>query len=545
MTNPTPNPAAGRPANRPASAWLADAVLYQIYPQTFADSDGDGIGDLAGITEHLGYLAWLGVDTVWLTPCFTSPFRDAGYDVSDYFSVAPRYGTEEDLAALVDAAGRRGIRILLDLVPGHTSDRHPWFLASADDPTDQRYIWADRQTGRFVPSPGKRPGFYLPNFFDFQPALNYGYARGHGEEPWRQPVDAEGPRQNRAALREIMDHWLRAGVAGFRADMAYSLVKDDPDRAETAKLWRELRARLERSHPGAVLISEWGRPELALPAGFHADFFLHFAGRAVTSLWDNGEGMASASWESGPCYFDPQGRGSMAEFVAAWRATGTAVEPGSGAPGAGHVILPTANHDYNRLATGSRTPEQLRAAFAFLLTWPTLPAIYYGDEIGMRFVPGLPDKEGSLLEPTNNRAGSRTPMQWDDTANAGFSTAPADRLYQPLDPDPGRPNVAAQVADPDSVLHLVRRMIALRRSTPALGSHGHAEVLHTGYPFVHLRGGTHLVVVNPRREPAYFAHPGLEGARALEVRGVIATADGVSAEGFGYGIFELSGPAGR
>ncbi|MFB7664404.1 alpha-amylase family glycosyl hydrolase [Kitasatospora sp. NPDC056138] len=533
------------PAGATTRAWLADAVLYQIYPQTFADTNGDGIGDFAGITEHLDHLAWLGVDAIWLNPCFESPFRDAGYDVSDYFSVAPRYGTREDLAALVESAGRRGIRVMLDLVPGHTSDRHPWFLAAADDPTDQRYIWADRQATRFVPSPGKRPGYYLPNFFDFQPALNFGYARSLDDEPWRQPVDAEGPQQNRAALREIMDHWLRTGIAGFRVDMAYSLVKGDPERAETAKLWREQRAWLDRTHPGAVLLSEWGRPELALPAGFHADFFLHFAGRAIPSLWHNGEGMTSPSWEDGPCYFDPQGRGSMAEFVAAWRAGHTAAQPtaqpAADGPGDGYVILPTANHDYNRLATGSRTSEQLGAAFAFLLTWPTLPAIYYGDEIGMRFVPGLPDKEGSRLEPTNNRAGARTPMQWDAGPNAGFSTAPADLLYQPLDPDPGRPTVAGQLADPDSLLHLVRRLIALRRSTPALGSRGAVEVLHTGYPFVCLRGGSHLVVVNPRREPAFFAYPGLAGARTLEAQDVTVTAEGISADSFAYGIFELPG----
>ncbi|MFD0852494.1 alpha-amylase family glycosyl hydrolase, partial [Actinomadura adrarensis] len=123
-------------------SWLADAILYQIYPQTFADSDGDGIGDFAGITARLDHLEWLGVNTIWLNPCFASPFRDAGYDVSDYMSVAPRYGTDHDLARLVDESRRRGIRVLLDLVAGHTSDEHPWFQASANDPSDDRYIWA-------------------------------------------------------------------------------------------------------------------------------------------------------------------------------------------------------------------------------------------------------------------------------------------------------------------------------------------------------------------------------------------------------------------
>lgn len=147
---------------RLAPAWLADAVFYQIYPQSFADSNGDGIGDFDGIAQRLDHLEWLGVNTVWLNPCFDSPFGDAGYDVADYLNVAPRYGSNDDLAKLVDLAGRRGIRVLLDLVAGHTSAEHPWFRASANDPDDHRYIWAPE--GRsgvtpdgFVASPGSRP----------------------------------------------------------------------------------------------------------------------------------------------------------------------------------------------------------------------------------------------------------------------------------------------------------------------------------------------------------------------------------------------------
>ncbi|MGP4046605.1 alpha-amylase family glycosyl hydrolase [Streptomyces sp. 2A115] len=528
---------------RPAPAWLADAVFYQIYPQSFADSNGDGIGDFNGIAERLDHLAWLGVNTVWLNPCFTSPFGDAGYDVADYLTVAPRYGTNDDLAKLVDHAGRRGIRVLLDLVAGHTSDEHPWFKASANDPDDHRYIWRSEGpegpeglADGFVASPGSRPGAYLPNFFAFQPALNFGYARENPAEPWRQPVDAEGPRANREALRTIMDHWLRLGVSGFRVDMASSLVKDDPDKAETSKLWTELRHWLDRAHPDAVLLSEWGDPEVSVPAGFHTDFFLQFGGTAdglpLRSLWSNGTGTVHSHWDPLDCFFDPSGKGSPRPFVEAWQQASTAL--GSG----GFISLPTANHDFSRLHCGPRTAEQLPAAFAFQLTWPTLPAIYYGDEIGMRYVPDLPDTEGSVLGPRYNRAGSRTPMQWDESPNAGFSTS--DHPYLPIDPGPDRPTVAAQRADAASLLHLVRRLIALRTRTPELGSGGSVEVLHAGYPFVYVRGERYLVVVNPQQEQVSYSLDGIRPGRAVEASGVESDGGTITARGFGYGIFAVS-----
>jgi glycosidase len=533
--------------DRPTPAWLADAVLYQIYPQSFADANGDGIGDFAGLIERLDHLAWLGVNTVWISPCFASPFGDAGYDVSDYFRIAPRYGTNDDLAKLVAAARDRGIRILLDLVAGHTSVQHPWFVAAADDvgadpadpaadPAADRYIWADRQAAKFVPSPGRRPGYYMKNFFDHQPALNFGYARSDPAEPWRQPIDAPGPAANRAALRRIMAHWIDLGVSGFRVDMAYSLIKDDPGSVETAKLWNEMRDWLDATYPDAMILSEWGRPDVAIPAGFHVDFFLHFVGRAMRSLWDNGHGTTSPGWPAGTCFFDAAGGGSPAEFVDAWRAATDAVGT------AGHIALPTSNHDFSRLACGPRTHDQLGPAFALLLTWPTMPAIYYGDEIGMRYISGLPDHEGSRLEPTNNRAGSRTPMQWDDSANAGFSAAPADRLYLPIDPDPDRPTVAAQRADEGSLLHQVRRLIALRKARPALGATGSVDVLNVGYPFVYVRGGDHLVVVNPRREPARATIPKLGGARPVMERGVTVEGGEIVATGFSYGVFTTEAP---
>ena len=200
-------------------------------------------------------------------------------------------------------------------------------------------------------------------------------------------------------------------------------------------------------------------------------------------------------------------------------------------------ILATADHDLNRLACGSRTAQELRPAFAFLLTWGSVPSIYYGDEIGMRYLPGMPDVEGAVCNAAYNRAGCRTPMQWDDGMNAGFSTADASALYLPIDPDPDRPTVAAQLADPSSLLHLVRSLIALRRDHPALGGRSSTQVLHAGYPFAYVRAGSHLVVVNPRRQAASVEVPGFADAMMLLGEGVRVDGSTVTVDGFGFGVW--------
>jgi glycosidase len=522
--------------------WLRNAVIYGIYPQSFADSNGDGIGDLPGVIAHLDHLAWLGVDTIWFNPCFASPFRDAGYDVSDYLRIAPRYGTNDDMVRLVDEARRRRIRVLLDLVAGHTSVDHPWFRTSADDPADDRYIWSDRPGDAFVPSPGRRPGYYRKNFYEEQPALNFGYARTDPDEPWRQPVDAPGPRANRAALREIIAFWLDRGVAGFRVDMAYTLVKDDPGWTETTALWHELREWMREAYPGAVLLpeSEWPAPaDIGVRGGFDADFFLVNL-PAHSALFNNGgAGTLPRLPDHRHCFFDadgPDGPGTLGTFLGIWddhRAQAGADRP---------IVLCSSDHDFCRLVSGTRTAEQLGTAFTFLMTWGSIPSIYYGDEIGMRYLTGLPDHEGSVWTPSYNRAGCRTPMQWDEALpNAGFSTAEKSRLYLPQDPVPDRPTVAAQRDDPDSTLHLVRRLIALRRSVPELGTEAATRVLTTDYPLAYLRGDRHLVVVNPRRDAATAQLPAEASgpARLLEGKGVQVTGGLVEADGFGYGVFAL------
>ena len=330
-----------------------------------------------------------------------------------------------------------------------------------------------------------------------------------------------------------MAFWIDRGVSGFRVDMAFSLVKFDPGFTQTLQLWRGLADWLHETYPEAVLIPEGSEPRGDLPTSFDADFFLVIH-REHASLFNNGGAGVLPWYPPAPCFFEADGRGSTATFLQDW------AEARAGRTGR-PIILATADHDFSRLVCGSRDAEQLGAAYTFLLTWGSVPSIYYGDEIGMRFQDGLPDHEGSIVHATYNRAGCRTPMQWDDSANAGFSTAtdPAD-LYLPIDPDPRRPTVAAQLADPDSTLHLVRRLLELRREVPDLGGRAETRVLHQDYPFVYLRGDHHLVVLNPRREPARAPLPELPIGSPLLAHGAQMVDGAVEVAGFGYGVFELS-----
>ena len=539
-------------ANFPA--WIPEAILYQIYPQSFQDSNADGVGDFAGITRRLDYIASLGVNTLWLNPCFDSPFGDAGYDIRDFYKVAPRYGTEADLVGLFEAAHSRGLRVVLDLVAGHTSMDHQWFLdeaANPKSPDSNRYIWKNRE---FDPAAGPGRDDFLASFFWYQPALNYGW--DDPTEPWQDPVDAPGPTRNRAELRRILGHWFDLGCDGFRVDMASSLVKGAEAGGGTGSpgtiaFWRELRAWMDEVYPDRALIAEWSFPEKSIPAGFHLDFLMHYNGAGYPSLFFNNDGTIEA--KEGPCYFDPEGAGSLAIFRESYQRHRTACE------GLGFISLPTANHDFQRLRCGVRGWEGLRPAWVFLMTQPGIPTIYYGDEIGMRFVPDTPPTEGSTLwqvTATNagtgdgERAGTRTPMQWDGGANAGFSTASPDALYLPIDPDADRPTVAAQEADPASLLHFVRELLRIRRGHPALQAEGGFEILNPpgeDYPLVvrrELADEICLVVSNPTVSAREIRVPWPRGKMealladsvSLERVGLHLT---VRAGATGYGLFVL------
>lgn len=484
--------------------WLEQAIIYEIYPQSFYDTNGDGIGDLQGVIEKLDYVQALGADTIWLNPCFESPFGDAGYDISDFYKVAPRYGTNEDLKHLFDEARRRGIRVLLDLVAGHTSIECEWFKQSARHERNEYsdwYIWSNNIWTRtppgsrqqFIAGTTERNGGYLPNFFPFQPALNYGFANPDPDLPWQQPVDAPGPKAVRAELKKIMKYWLDMGASGYRVDMAASLVKEDPGSRATIELWREIRAWLDRVYPEAVLISEWGRPDRAIRAGFHIDFYLGGSfGNGYTSLFRKQYGRGAGGVGQGFSFFDAEGLGNIMEFLDEYLPRFRATQK------AGYICIFSGNHDTSPRLGRHRSFQDLSVAFTFLLTMPGVPKIYYGDEIGMLGVPGLPSKEGGYM-----RTEARTPMQWDHGPNAGFSTAPAEKLYLPVEADLGERTVADQEQDANSLLNTIRRLCQLRREHPALGNRSDFHVVYARpgrYPFAYLRQGEGeqvLVVVNP------------------------------------------------
>jgi alpha-glucosidase len=482
-----------------AETWWRDGVLYQIYPRSFADSDGDGIGDLRGILARLDHLEWLGVDGIWLNPTMPSPNDDWGYDVSDYCAVHPELGTLEDLDALIAAAGERGMRVLLDLVPNHTSDRHEWFVDAVSG-RDARYrdyfVWADPRPDGGPPNNWESNfggsawqvheptgQYYLNNFLPSQPDLNW----------WNEEVREE--------FDDILRFWFARGVAGFRIDACHAIVKDrelrdDPastpddhplirkkghkqvfsmNRPEVHDVLRRWRTLADAHDPRRVLVGETyvldldslipyygqGEDELHLAFNFlfvHADFE---AEQLRTIVERMEEMLPPASW---PVY------------------TGS-------------------NHDAGRLMTRWAGDDERRArvALMMLLGLRGTPFLYYGDEIALPEVPLDPE---TALDPVARRTGDasrnrdpcRTPMPWSAEPGGGFTT-PEAKPWLPLG-DVAARNVAAQREDPGSVLHLVRDLIALRRRQPDLRSGSYEALPAPAGAWAWRRGERFAVALN-------------------------------------------------
>lgn len=472
-------------------AWLENAVFYEIYPQSFQDSNGDGIGDIPGMIARLDYVASLGCNAIWVNPWYDSPFGDAGYDVRDYKKIAPRYGTNEDAKRFFDEVHARGMHVLIDLVPGHTSIDHPWFLQSEKAEKNEfsdRYIWSD-SVWEATDLPclrgiSDRDGAAAVNFFSNQPALNYGYARR--TRPWMMSPDSPAALATREAIKDVMRFWLDLGADGFRVDMAASLVKADEDSAETIKLWQDFRAFLDKEYPHCAMVSEWGVPAKSIEGGFHMDFMLHFGPPAYTSLF-----------RSEHPFFSREGKGNIRIFLDAYLSDLSSTQE------KGLICIPSGNHDMPRLARG-RDVRDLKICIAFLLTMAGAPFIYYGDEIGMRYLEGLTSVEGGY-----DRTGSRSPMQWEKKEGFGFTSAKTS--YIPFDKSEDAPSVEEQSVNSDSLLAAVKELLALRAAHKALQSFGEFVPVFAQkerYPFAYERraaGENILVVLNPADREEYAA----------------------------------------
>lgn len=465
--------------------WWQGSSIYQVYPRSFADSDGDGVGDLRGIISRLDYIAGMGFDAVWISPFFSSPQRDGGYDITDYCDVAPEYGTLDDARRLISEAHARDLRVIFDLVLNHTSDEHPWFTESRRSRTGPRadwYVWREGRgpLGRRRPNNWRaalelrsawhweeqRKQWYLGQFMPFQPDLN-----------WRHPAV-------RDAMFNVVRFWLEMGADGFRLDMFGAIMKDPEFRSnplrpgvadngaptlwsrqftantpESFELARELRAVAESvgGDPRALIGEVFGRSE------------------ALRPYLGDGDGLTHVF------LFDFLAYHYDADF---FRRRIAAYEESYAAP-----LEPTyvfENHDRTRLMSRIHGDRRKAGALAvLLLTLRGMATVYQGQELGMtntRFslrgakdpIPStyfswLPDPVARRLPEMLNRDEVRTPMQWDDSPTAGFSP-PGTRSepWLPLNPGYQSCNVAGQTGDPASLLELYRALLHLRRSTPAL-----------------------------------------------------------------------------
>jgi alpha-glucosidase len=494
-------------------SWWRTGIFYQIYPRSFQDSGSDGVGDIAGIIQRLPYLSTLGVDAVWLSPIFSSPMADFGYDISDYTGIDPLFGTMKQFDALVRAAHEDGLKVILDLVPNHTSDQHPWFVearSSRDNAKRDWYIWRD-------PKPdGSAPNNWLSDFggsaWQYDEATGqYYYHAFLAQQPdlnWRNP-------QVRAAIYDVMRFWLRKGVDGFRVDVIWHLIKDaqfrdnppnphfregrppheqiltrySTDQPEVHKVIAEMR-RVTDEFKGRVLIGEVYLPLHRLVAYYGNDLSgaqMPFNFALLSTLW-------SAR--------------AIEAIIADYE---KALPPGAWP----NWVL--GNHDRPRVA--SRVgPAQARVAAMLLLTLRGTPTLYYGDEIGMHQVAIAPEQVRDPFEKNVpgigvGRDGCRTPMQWDATRYAGFSQVPP---WLPLADDFTRENVVNLHADPRSILNLYKALIRLRKDHPPLLEGSYVPIAADGDLLLYRRehdGAAIVIALNLGATPISFASEmiGLDG----------------------------------
>ncbi|MGC9396925.1 MAG: alpha-amylase family glycosyl hydrolase [Anaerolineae bacterium] len=495
--------------------WWQRGVVYQIYPRSFKDTTGNGVGDLQGVIEKLDYLHDLGIDALWLSPFYPSPMADFGYDVADYCDVDPLFGDLATFDRLVAGAHAHGLKIIIDWVPNHTSDQHPWFVesrSSRDNPKRDWYIWRDtapnggrpNNWGSFFGGPAwtydaPTGQYYLHQFCKEQPELN-----------WRNP-------EVKAAMFDTLRFWMERGVDGFRMDVIGLIIKDEAlrdnppnpnappnlpendlfsrllqvynmDRDDVHPVLREIRGVLDEYDDRCGIGELWGP----------LDRWVKYYGTDGDELHMpfNFRLMDGMAWDA------QQMRGVVDALEAAL--------PDFAWP---NYVL--GNHDRTRLATRFGGEAQARVAAMLLLTLRGTPTIYYGEEIGMEDVPIPPEKiqdpQGINLGPERTRDVCRTPMQWDAGPNAGFSPEGVETWLPLADDYPAR-NVAALTVDPKSILSLYRRLLGLRRTRPALqgGVYRPVDVTYDDVYVYHraVFAERYLIALNFAAEPRTLAIPG-------------------------------------
>jgi len=466
--------------------WYKTAVFYEVITRAFSDADGDGTGDLRGLIERLDYLQWIGIDCLWLPPFFPSPLRDGGYDISDYTAIAPQFGTMADFLELVEKAHERGVRVVIDLVMNHTSDAHPWFQASRNDPSgpygdfyvwsddntryaDARIIFTDTETSNWTFDPVRRQYFWH-RFFSHQPDLNF-------DNPHVQD-----------AMVDVARYWLQVGVDGFRLDAVPYLFEREGTNCEnlpeTHAFLRRVRKMVDTEFPGRILLAEanqWPNdvveyfgteeePECHMCFHFPVMPRIFYAikdqrqAQLVDILADTPEVPAGgAQWSTFLRNHDELTLEMVSTEERAAMYGWYAKDPRMRANvGIRRRLAP--------LLDNSR--KEIELAHALLLSLPGSPCLYYGDEIGMGDNIWLPDRDAV-----------RTPMQWTPDRNAGFSTADPGKVYLPLVQSLvhhyAHTNVEAQLAQPTSLLHWLHGMLKVRRQHRAFGCGSYTQVVTT------------------------------------------------------------------
>ncbi|WP_254535635.1 alpha-amylase family protein [Halomarina litorea] len=514
--------------------WFENAVIYAIDVEAFQDSDGDGVGDFEGLTERLDYLDRLGVDCLWLLPFYDTPNRDNGYDVRDYYAVDSRLGTLGDVVEFLQAAEERGIRVIVDLVVNHTSTEHPWFQRAREAPDSKYrdyYVWTDD------PSEAPEWGSVFPGEVEDDRVWTYDEAADayyfHRFYPFQPDLDLQNP-DVREEIHKIVDFWLELGVDGFRIDAATLMIQQkrpgEPEMDDPHAILRELRANAARTNgevvllaeadddpedlvtyfgghrlPGSVLEGDGGSsdPDAAAETGEEMDLLLNFVlnahlfGALATEtatplkrcLTDLAEATEAGQWANFLRNYDELNLGRLPPEDQ--RVVFDRFAPDEDMRIYGRGIR-------RRLAPmldGDR--DRLKQAFSLVFSMPGTPLVLYGDELGM----------GEALD-VPGRGAVRTPMQWTDGPNAGFSSASSESLVAPVVDGafgPDRVNAADQWTDPDSLLRFVQELVGVRKSCPAVGS-GRLTLLDTDDPatFAHRfdhEGRTVVVVHNLGADP--------------------------------------------